>query len=159
MSAEPRQSGRRRALRLPGRSVQTDIDDELAFHLESRIQELIRGGESDAGARRIAEAEFGDVRASRRELAAVDRHRRRRERVRHVIDGVAQDAHYAMRALRRAPAFTATAIVTLVVGFAAAVSIFAVVHGILLRPLPFTDPDRLVGVWHDLPRYGMNHAP
>lgn len=159
MSSEPRFAGLRRVLGVPGRSVQTEVDEELAFHLESRIQELVATGESDSAARRIAEREFGDVRASRHELAAVDRRRRRRERIRQTVDGVAQDARYAVRALRRTPAFSLTAIATLVVGLAAAMSIFAVVNGILLRPLPFSDPDRLVGVWHDLPRYGMDHAP
>jgi predicted permease len=57
----------------------------------------------------------------------------------------------AWRSLRRAPAFSVTAAATLVIGLAAAVAIFAVVDGVLLRPLPYASGDRLVGVWHDLP--------
>jgi putative ABC transport system permease protein len=157
--SESRFPGLRRVVRLPGRSIQADVDEELAFHIESRVHELVRQGTSASGARRIAEAEFGDVRASRRELAAVDRHRRRRERIAHVIESIAQDGRYAVRALLRTPAFTVAAAGTLIVGLAATISIFAVVNGILLRPLPFEDPDRLVGIWHDLPRFGMNHVP
>jgi predicted permease len=56
----------------------------------------------------------------------------------------------AWRSLRRAPAFTVTASATLVIGIAAAVAIFALVNGVLLRPLPYGNPDRLVGAWHDL---------
>jgi putative ABC transport system permease protein len=56
----------------------------------------------------------------------------------------------AWRSLRRAPAFTITAAATLVIGIAAAVAIFALVNGVLLRPLPYGSPDRLVGAWHDL---------
>src|SRR5687768_15183216 len=57
----------------------------------------------------------------------------------------------AWRSLRRSPAFTLTASMTLVIGIGAAVAIFALVNGVLLRPLPYGEPDRLVGVWHNLP--------
>jgi putative ABC transport system permease protein len=56
----------------------------------------------------------------------------------------------AWRSLRRAPAFAITASATLVIGIAAAVAIFALVNGVLLRPLPYGNPHRLVGAWHDL---------
>jgi predicted permease len=56
----------------------------------------------------------------------------------------------AWRSLRRAPTFTITASATLVIGIGAAVAIFALIDGVLLRPLPYGDPDRLVGAWHDL---------
>ena len=60
------------------------------------------------------------------------------------------------RSLRRSPAFTITASTTLVIGIGAAVAIFALVNGVLLRPLPYGDPERLVGAWHDMP--GVNLA-
>ena len=56
----------------------------------------------------------------------------------------------AWRSLRRAPAFTITAALTLVIGIGAAVAIFALVNGVLLRPLPYGEPDRLVGAWFDM---------
>ena len=58
---------------------------------------------------------------------------------------------FAWRSLRRTPAFTISAVLTLVIGIAASVAIFAVVNGVLLRPLPYGEPERLVGVWHALP--------
>lgn len=64
----------------------------------------------------------------------------------------------AWRALRRSPAFALTASLTLVLGIAAAVAIFAVVDGVLLRPLAYDHPDRLVGVWHDLPGVNIHKA-
>ncbi len=64
----------------------------------------------------------------------------------------------AWRSLRRSPAFTVTASLTLLVGIGAAVAIFALVNGVLLRPLPYSDPDRLVGVWHDLKGISLNKA-
>ncbi|AHG88103.1 permease [Gemmatirosa kalamazoonensis] len=60
------------------------------------------------------------------------------------------------RSLRRTPAFTITAVITLALGLGAAVAIFALVNGVLLRPLPYGDPDRLVAVWHDMPGVSMH---
>lgn len=65
---------------------------------------------------------------------------------------------HASRSLRRAPAFTVTAVLTLVIGIGAAVAIFSVVDGVLLRPLPYGNPDRLVGAWMNLPPMGLTHV-
>ncbi len=65
---------------------------------------------------------------------------------------------HAWRSLRRTPVFTVTAALTLVIGFGAAIAIFAVVNGVLLRPLPYGNPDRLVGAWHDLPPLDLKKA-
>lgn len=71
---------------------------------------------------------------------------------------VGQPIRHAWRSLRRTPVFTITASLTLVIGIAASVAIFAVLNGVLLRPLPYGDPDRLVGTWHDLPAISLNKA-
>src|SRR5437867_6719646 len=65
---------------------------------------------------------------------------------------------HAWRSLRRTPVFTIAASLTLVIGIAAAVSIFAIVNGVLLRPLPYGNPDRLVGAWFDLPPINLTHT-
>jgi predicted permease len=143
-------------MRLPGRRIEKDIDDEIAFHIESRARALADAGHPADVARRIAEAEFGDLAASRHELAVVDRRRRRRERLAHVIETIAQDFRYASRALDRSPAFTVTAIATLVIGVGAAVAVFAVVDHVLVRALPYPEADRLVGAWHDMPSIDLH---
>ena len=61
----------------------------------------------------------------------------------------------AWRSLRRNPAFSLTASLTLIIGIGAAVAIFALVNGVLLRPLPYGEPERLVGVYHDLSVVGL----
>jgi predicted permease len=65
----------------------------------------------------------------------------------------AQDIRFALRALRRRPLFATVAIVTIALGIGSATSIYSVVDGVLLRPLPFREPDRLVGVWQMLPEW------
>ena len=65
---------------------------------------------------------------------------------------------YAWRSLRRTPVFTIAAVLTLAIGVGAATAIFAVVDGILLRPLPYGHPEQLVGAWHDLPPLSLKHT-
>ncbi|HET7553594.1 MAG TPA: ABC transporter permease [Gemmatimonadaceae bacterium] len=65
---------------------------------------------------------------------------------------------YAWRSLRRTPVFTATAVLTLAIGVGAVTAIFAVVDGILLRPLPYGHPEQLVGAWHDIPPLSLKHT-
>lgn len=65
---------------------------------------------------------------------------------------------YAWRSLRRTPVFTVTAVLTLSIGVGAVTAIFAVVDGILLRPLPYGHPEQLVGAWHDIPPLSLKHT-
>ena len=66
---------------------------------------------------------------------------------------------HAFRSLQRSPLFSVTVILALTIGLGSAAAIFAIVDGVLLRPLPFGHPDRLVGAWHDMPSLSMHHAP
>ncbi|HEV8148897.1 MAG TPA: ABC transporter permease [Gemmatimonadales bacterium] len=71
---------------------------------------------------------------------------------------VFQSLRFAIRSLRRSPAFTLTATLTLVIGIGASVAIFAILNGVLLRRLPYGNPERLVGAWHDLPPLSLTHT-
>ena len=117
----------------PGVRIERDVDDEIAFHLESRVRELMERGESEEAARRFAEAEFGDLAASRRELEAVDRQRRRRERNAQWADGLAQDFRLAIRSLRRSPGFTGAVVLTNLTGLSATFVGFTSSHDARVR--------------------------
>jgi len=67
------------------------------------------------------------------------------------IDGIAHDARHAVRGLKRSPFFTLLAVLTLAIGIGANTAVFSVVDGVLLKPLPYPEADRLVSVWHDAP--------
>ncbi|HSG46503.1 MAG TPA: ADOP family duplicated permease [Longimicrobiales bacterium] len=135
--------------RLPGTprdpaGEDAELWEEMEAHLAHRVDDLVAGGMAPAEARRTAEAEFGDRARIRREVARVRAAGHRRGRVREALDALRQDLSFAARQLRRAPAFTATAVTTLALGIGAAVAIVSVVRAVVLEPLPFHEPERLV---------------
>ncbi|HEX4684482.1 MAG TPA: ABC transporter permease [Gemmatimonadaceae bacterium] len=79
-------------------------------------------------------------------------------RLSRVLDDAAQRVRHVNRSLRRNPAFALATLLTLTIGIGGVVAIFAVVDGILLRPLPYPQPERLVGAWHDMPPVSLYHA-
>ncbi|HEX6052302.1 MAG TPA: ABC transporter permease, partial [Gemmatimonadaceae bacterium] len=149
MSRETRVSGIRRLLNLPPspRTLQRDVDDEIRFHIESRVTELVAGGTSPELARDIAAREFGDVTEARAELARVDRRRLTRERRASWWETLGQDVAYAARTLRTQPGFAAAVVAVLALGIGANVTMFGVIDRLLLRsPAHVADPGRLVSV-------------
>ena len=142
----------RRTFDFPWRSnrrIGADIDDELRFHLDMRAQELMAGGMSAADARREATREFGDVEFTRRYCRTLDERGERATQRRDWLGDAAHDLTQAARALRRSPGFLLIALITIGLGVGANSAIFNVIRGVLLRPLPFSEPDRLIAVYED----------
>lgn len=139
----------KRLFRLPWRSnrhIDDDVDDELRFHLDARVADLVAAGMAPEAARTRATREFGDLDDARRYIRAMDRRTEHERRQRESMRELWRDVTYGLRKMRSAPGFTATAIATIALGIGANTAVFSVVYAALLRPLPFPNPDRIVGV-------------
>jgi putative ABC transport system permease protein len=130
---------------VPGKP-EKEVDSELRFHLEARIQANIDAGMSPEQARQAAMERFGDVAGVRDECARLLAEERKTDARREWFDDLGQDVRFAARAALRAPVFTALAIVTLALGIGANAAVFGVVKSVLLNSLPYADADRLMRV-------------
>ena len=153
--------GARSAFRLPWlsrRRVAEEVEAELAFHLERKAEALVAAGMSPEEARREAAARFGDIGYTKSYCLDEDVRRQREARRSDIMDEIKQDLAYAVRSLRSAPGFALVTLLTLALGIGANTAIFSVVRGVLLRPLPFAEPERVVRVWHANPAAGESRS-
>ncbi len=130
------------------RDFEDGMTEELRFHIQHYTDELVRSGMTPEEAARLAQRELGsliNIKGDCREAFGV-----------HLLDEFRRELSYAARLLRKTPGFTATALLTLAVCFGANLTIFAVIDSVLLRPLPFPEPGRLVTIFNTYPKAGVD---
>ena len=120
-------------------SQDRELDDEIASHLQFAMEENLKRGMSQEEARRQAQLSFGGQQQAR------ENHRDSRGLP--IVDSLLQDLRFALRLFVKAPSFSVSAILTLALGIGATTAIFSVVYGVLLRPLPYPHPERIVRLW------------
>lgn len=129
------------------RKFEDGMTEELRFHIEQYTADLVRSGVSRQEARRRARIEFGSLNNVQEDC--------REARGLYPFDELVREVSYAGRLLRKAPGFTATALLTLAICLGANLTIFAAIDAVPLRPLPFPNANRLVTVFNTYPKAGV----
>jgi hypothetical protein len=123
--------------------LDAEVSEELRFHLERQIETNIQAGMRPDEARRSAHLAIGSIEAIREESRA--------SRPGALMRQIGRDLAFGIRLLRRAPGFAAISALLVALGIGTSTAIFSVVYGVMLRPLPYAEADRLVALWSRLP--------
>src|SRR5205085_5165155 len=118
--------------------MEAELEKELRFHIDQRTAELIERGAAPDSARRQALIEFGSAEAAKEEC--------RDARCTRCVEDFFRDLRYAFRTLRQKPGCAAVALITLTLGIGTTSLMFTVVNGVLLKPLPYAEPNRLLNL-------------
>ena len=125
------------------RRFDDEVRGELAVHLELLVEKYIRSGLTPEEARLAAQRQMGNLTLVREEMHVMNGVR--------WIDGLAQDLRYALRQVRHSPGFSAVVVATLALGIGGTTAVFSVMHAVVLAPLPYAQPDRIVRIYQQEP--------
>jgi hypothetical protein len=120
-----------------------DLAEELEAHLQHEVDESLARGMSETEARRRARVKLGSVRRVRETVWE--------KNSLEWLETVLHDLRYAVRTLARSPGFSVTAVLVMALGIGANVALFTVVRSVLLKPLPFREPERLIQLYEKSP--------
>jgi predicted permease len=145
--------GRPKLFRLPTarHRLRRDIDRELRFHIEGRVEELVARGYTRAEAEREVGERFGDMTTIRDECEEIDTMTHRRRELGEWRAALARDFGHALRGLARRPGFTAVVVLTLGLGIGATTAIYALLDAVVLRPLSYPNASQLAYIDHPVP--------
>lgn len=144
--------------RLSRRGLRREVEEELEFHLQMLTLQYQTKGLDPSSARRAAEERFGDPTRIKRETLRAERSRVQQQNRALFMDNLSQDLKFAFRQLWKRPVFSGIALAMLALGIGANTAIFSVVHTVLLRPLPFSDPDQIVRIWESRLEQGWERS-
>ncbi|HEU4994187.1 MAG TPA: permease prefix domain 1-containing protein, partial [Gemmatimonadaceae bacterium] len=145
----------RRYRRFFGPTGAADLDDELRFHVDMRVAELMARGMSESAARAAVTERLGDLARTRKDCLAISNRRQRRMNRAQILDALVQDVRFAARTLGRQKGWTTVAVLTLALGIGANSAMFSVVNHLLLNPIAYPDASRIVLVYQQ-PTQGNN---
>lgn len=133
--------------RIVSHSVEDDVRSELDFHLEQRTAELLAVGWSPSEAANEAQRRFGSRPSIEQQCRDQESRRRNSQRRSHMFDVLRQDFTFTLRQLIGKPAFTIAALITLTLGIGAVSTMYTLIQGVLLQPLPYPQSNRIVNLW------------
>jgi putative ABC transport system permease protein len=139
--------------------VETEVDEEIAAHIELQTKRYTDAGMADADAGSLALQRFGNLDRVRDECKDIRHHMEADVRRAELTEELRQDARFAFRTFFKNPLFAAVALLTIALGIGANTAIFSVVDAVLLRSLPYRNADRNVVLWHSYSESSTDVAP